>query len=405
MQRGGLFAPLCVFHWVSRLCPYVLHAVPGEPNVYDDLQQLTVHVKAWFLEKYARQHRCPTCHALQTVGVDNKVSLRARLCCEATGHVRSYPAARVAVDFGCVQPPVLRGRHCARHAPLPSAEECDGPLLCPEDHGLVLESVPSSMFAYTCDVCSTTLPPGCQFYTCELGCAFDACCACYAGQHVRAAPAHPEAPDEHCEVVDIDPAWDSCGLRKLQPRGVQRGTGGLLSLVLPCGVVCHLAPCAGAESATQIYGLLAEVISKRQFKFVVYDNACMLHRFVNNVQRRLPCTSGNMLATQVRFVLDRFHKRNHRACLDPGHALYLPSVDVDRYPTLKDLNSAQSEQWNSWVGNFASSMRYMRFETLELYFFVVADLWNTTFPSQRAHAPAEAPRSRPPLLKRRRGQL
>ena len=94
--------------------------------MYDDLQQLTVHVKAWFLEKYARQHRCPTCHALQTVGVDNKVSLRARLCCEATGHVRSYPAARVAVDFGCVQPPVLRGRHCARHAPLPSAEECDG---------------------------------------------------------------------------------------------------------------------------------------------------------------------------------------------------------------------------------------------------------------------------------------
>ena len=46
--------------------------------------------------------------------------------------------------------------------------------------------------------------------------------------------------------------------------------------MLACGTVCHLSACAGAESCTQICGLLGDIRSRRDVQFIVYDSACML---------------------------------------------------------------------------------------------------------------------------------
>ena len=52
--------------------------------------------------------------------------------------------------------------------------------------------------------------------------------------------------------------------------------------MLSCGVVTNIQLIAGSESATQVCGMASEIRAARQLSFVVYDNACMLARFIRN---------------------------------------------------------------------------------------------------------------------------
>lgn len=215
------------------------------------------------------------------------------------------------------------------------------------------------------------------------------------------APVHCHAD---CETVQIDAAWDACGLAKPAPKpGLARATGGVTSCTLSCGVVCNIAIRAGHESATQIYGLLGEVLAHRSLEYVVYDNACMLHRFVQNVSRKLRSTVGYQMANQCYFVLDRFHRQNHVSCLSPSHRLYLPSVDIDRHAALRNLNTSQNEQWNAWLDKFAHVVRSMRFEALDLYLLLISELWNShVIVHRHSSAPPPVHSPRRPGLKVRR---
>ena len=159
-------------------------------------------------------------------------------------------------------------------------------------------------------------------------------------------------------LSDMEREFDGCGLAKPAPSPGARRSGGVLTLVLACGTVCHVDPCAGFESATQIYGMLGEVVARRALDYVVYDNACMLRRFVANKVSKLPSGVGQDLS-RMHYVLDRFHEKGHKACLNPTRRLYDPLVRLAVHPRLQSLNSSQNEQWNSWADNFQSLVRGM----------------------------------------------
>ena len=336
---------------------------------------------------------------MNTVGVDNKVSLQVRVCSSHDGVHHSFAATRVAVNHGCVARPVPKSRFCLAHLPQSDAH---GVRTCPEGHGLAQEPNDGLQRATPCDVCNGARHAE-EMYSCELGCFFDVCSACYHGiQPVAAAP-HVCRAEAGCNIIDIDPEWDSCGLAKpAAPSGKARATGGVTSCTLACGTVCNIAICAGSESATQIFGLLGEVRLLRPVDFVIYDNACMLHRFVANVTRRFPSGVGRQLATEAYYVLDRFHRQNHVACLNPTHCLYLPSVDIDRHPRLQTLNTSQNEQWNGWLDKFAHVVRTMRFETLDMYLLLISELWNSEIVPARAPSVGARALPKAPIFKRRR---
>ena len=91
----------------------------------------------------------------------------------------------------------------------------------------------------------------------------------------------------------------------------------------------------------QVYSVMAEVASRRDIKYVVYDNACALARYSRHGSRR----SWNDLChkmSKITFVLDRFHKRNHKACLDKEHPQYLPEERFFAGRALIDLEFAFS---------------------------------------------------------------
>lgn len=149
----------------ARAIPLRLAAAgdTGAGGFFTAIQELNPLVRCWFLDKFGRQHRCDTCNAMKTVGVDNKVSLQTRLCSHGQGYVRSYVAARVAVDYGCIGRPVRGSRSCRAHA-LSEGQAGNQVATCFEGHGLVPERVAQDGFLYTCDICDVVMAEGNLFF-------------------------------------------------------------------------------------------------------------------------------------------------------------------------------------------------------------------------------------------------
>ncbi|CAE7245145.1 unnamed protein product [Symbiodinium sp. CCMP2592] len=358
-----------------------------------------------FLERFARQHHCRICDATGCVGVDAKVSSSVRVCAEMSGAVRDYAEVGVSARFGCCLPPAPGSCYCRWHAEpqrAPARPDCSRVL-----------QIPGEVWQVTCDVCSRTLPPSAVLYTRAL-LATSMRASCARSQYSRprrpCRPAHvtclqplatfPEVTYEE-EVAD-----DCCRLAKPQLSSGARRTGGALALLLPCGTVCNISACAGRESATQVFGLLGQVRARRALRFVVYDTSCMLARFIRRRARR-PSTSVTEQLADCRYVLDRFHRGNHTACVNPAHRLYLPEVRIEQYAELADVTTSNNEQFNNWLSNFQGTLRHMRFETMEIYLLLIGFLWNThvvphrdqSVPSSSARSPSVSQPSS--LLKRK----
>lgn len=186
------------------------------------------------------------------------------------------------------------------------------------------------------------------------------------------SPAAEEAATVRQEDLGVP---NPCGFSKSPVVGRYRRRGGLLTGILGCGVVGTVDLVAGYESCRQIYGVLGEVIARRQLEYVIYDNACLLGRFIRNQHRR--CSGSiSFQAANLLYVLDRFHARNHRACLDPSHPLFMPEVNINQHPALQGRNTAWNESWNSWVDNMVPQVRQMSADVLEVFVYLVAELWN-----------------------------
>ena len=404
---------------------------------------LTQLMKRWFLEEYSRRHTCDVCSRLRSCGVDNKESLRVRTCASCFGGSRVFSETNVRIQYGCTNPPALRCYTCLAHKTPASAENAGAAAeaTCLNEHVLIPAKVEPDGWCITCDACGLKINIGASFLHCPSGCDYDLCSSCATTQFSTGRPTltsmgtgTDSAPSISQSTTTQKPAQahlsakrqtrsaktkgsaraadasepaegNPCGISKDgKKRGSTQRNNGVLTCILACGIIANIAICAGSESATQIFAMLGEVRARRVLQYVIYDNACMLAHFVRNqARRRNPPSITSLLACAI-FVIDNFHRKNHTACLDPTSRAYMPEVDIQKHDALKALNSSQSEQWNSWLSQFATNVKHMRFGTLDLYLLLVADLWNSVLLPQSRHlaySPSLAQaRSR---LKRRRG--
>lgn len=210
----------------------------------------------------------------------------------------------------------------------------------------------------------------------------------------------------HSEQDVLAEVHNPCGLVKGLEPGLNRYYGSTLAAVLSCGRVAFIMAIAGGESLTQVYGMLAAVCTRRSLKFVVYDNACALGRFVRGLARRRAGSSSTAaVSSHLLYVLDRWHEQNHTACLDPSHRLYMPEVHMDQYSELNDYDSTLSETFNAWLELFVPCTRHMLPATFDVYIILLSVLWNERVVARRSSCPAAS--SQPaaaakPLLKRAR---
>ena len=373
------------------------------------LDQVCVLLEANHLHRWTRSHLCSLCSHLRTVGLDGKVAVSAPLCAHTPGGLEEVSSVGVQILHGCRRQPLRGQRFCSQHLPeLPSPAASDLHRFCPAEHPL--QRLPCDRaWHHQCDRCRSAILPEVERMTC-LNCDYDLCLTCAnSGSQPASASIEPALfvpPLQRIvDVLSSDEEVDNpCQIRKEPLPGRLRRHGGIVTAMLACGRICGVRLLSRCESPTQILALLGSVASKRQLDYIVYDNACHLARFIRKKARRRGTQVLRSLAA-AKFVIDRFHLRNHRSCCDPGSRYFLEEVRLDAHPELKDLNSSWSESWNAWIDVLTPQCRAMDSSSLPVFLWLVADLWNTRVLSEPPDMTTQhVPGPHASLLRRRRSR-
>ena len=357
-----------------------------------------------FLRQYAQDHTCVACLRMQTLAFDGKVNSAVPVCCKKTGTPLHMLRGDVLLDYGCLRARAKGSFACAyHHTP---ASVCSTTLVCGRGHRLRRGRLTVARDA-ACSLCETELLAADVVWRCDLRCAWLVCHDCATsrvleqgslgavpGQEMPAVVlklteqtlAQNQGAASYSEEAVVAEVRNPCGLVKGVEPGLNRYYGNTLAALLSCGRVAFVIAIAGHESLTQVYGMLAAVCTRRQLKFVVYDNACALARFVRGLaRRRSHATESCSISSSLRFVLDRWHEQNHTACLNARSVLYMPEVRMDQYMELQDYDSNLSEIFNAWLELFVPSTRHMLPATFDVYLLLLAVLWNERVASRRSH--------------------
>lgn len=100
------------------------------------------------------------------------------------------------------------------------------------------------------------------------------------------------------------------------------------------------------ESVRDIFQVLLTRLGNNPPSTIIYDNSCMLAAYS---LAREPNRFAN-----VRFLIDRFHHTNHKAC---SQALRIRSYQTD--PVLSGYNTQACEQTNSLLRHLGNSLPFM----------------------------------------------
>ena len=418
LEFGWVYWRVCTLLWPDTVLRNELVALqfqlaPRPRGPADEcLQMLARLLRRRHLHVYARLHTCSVCVQIPSVAVDGKVSFAAALCSYMDESVIQHPLVDQAVPCGCLAFPALGRRACARHAGASTLAPADGdprpaaaPTRCPAEHALQ-RLLRDDVWHHACDHCALALVSGVSFWTCG-DCNYDLCDACYrqSRPEVQVPPiaiaGGPPAAGPYVlpPTVDSEDEDDNpCGIVKKLATTYYRRQGGVVTAMLACGRVVNIRPLFGKEGCRQVTCLLGEVYAHRgSIRYIIYDNACKLGRFI---RKRAARTGTMQQLAQCRFVLDRWHRSNHTACLTPEHRLYMPEVDIDSHPPLAHLNSSWNGSWNAWLDRFVPPARSMSAAMLEVYALLLVDLWNTHVVPQGGTAPPSGLALRPRLKRR-----
>ena len=374
-------------------------------STYTEYQALELLLREQLGARVAREHTCAKCNT-DTVVVDAVQGVAPRCCMFPNVTTEKYVGTDTELCWPCGQMPHGPFAFCRDHL----AKTGPSPITCAggREYSVATRDV---NWWRDCDTCAQHIPGGASFYACGGTCAHDMCVACFArskrsswaGEQQQTEPPPPplsirhdplreltpitlarpvagaEMPRPSAEAAstDLDTDINPCGIDKetAEPPRKKR-LGGILAAVLPCGTVVGLLPIPKGESLTQVHALLGEVRRYRRIRFVVYDNACALAHFARRASRATRTHICRLLAA-ITFVLDRFHIRNHTACLQPDHHRYMPEVDVYAHAELQGVNTAICESFNAWLDRFAYSVHSMHPAQFRVFILLLAHLWNT----------------------------
>ena len=274
------------------------------PQINRCWDEVALLLKSCRLRKYASEHYCQPCSDTHALGFGGKVGFTVPLC-QHRGGGYSYKEVNVSIGYGCLQPKCRRSSCCATHVFQQDAAN-ESKSVCPNGHEL--ELCQDCGLDHECDGCGADLASGTYVYRCVRNCEFDLCeaykdRALHTGARIEPLPL---IEDRHLKIEN------PCGIIKQEDRSRPRRFGGLLAAILACGTIANIEPIAGFESRTHFWGMAGEARARRHIAYIVYDNACMLARYVRNKVQRVSSSVGQMLAFAT-YVLDRHHKKSHCA--------------------------------------------------------------------------------------------
>ena len=181
---------------------------------------------------------------------------------------------------------------------------------------------------------------------------------------------------------------------------------GFLFATTPCGHILHMKPYVGAESLSQRFFFLGELVEAvGEINVLIHDDSCHLRRFSERNGDRTELTN-RLRHPRIRYILDRMHATGHS---DPWCIRECHPDAPQNAQLVQDLNTSAAEVLNSLMSRHRHAVRCIRSRYVRDFFLQeVADSRNTVAgpePAGRARVgerPAEAAPLTPPGRARRR---
>jgi hypothetical protein len=155
-------------------------------------------------------------------------------------------------------------------------------------------------------------------------------------------------------------------------------TTGILLSVYNCGIICGYRELFSSESPTQVSIFLLDLMqfSESSSKYLIYDNACSLEKFLKNRNIKQSSERGLKL-DNMKLVIDRLHLKNH---VDPEcHK----NFDANNYDELFNINTVVCEQTNFWMSRFKYIMKHMNFHRFNFFMYIILNKYNMEKLDQR----------------------
>jgi hypothetical protein len=155
------------------------------------------------------------------------------------------------------------------------------------------------------------------------------------------------------------------------PKKARRG--GWLYACTPAGYILHLKEYVGAESLSQRYFFLAEIVQANSaVSIVVHDDSCHLRKFAD--ARAAESVAALRLAfPAIKYIIDRMHSRGHvdEWCLENCVAKAPCNQQL-----LEGVNTSVAEQMFSRLSRHKFTVRWMDRLTAAVFLTEMAEVRN-----------------------------
>ena len=146
---------------------------------------------------------------------------------------------------------------------------------------------------------------------------------------------------------------------------------GIMIAAYNCGIICGYREIFTSESLSQVSIFLLDLISfsNELPKFLIYDNACHLDKYLEHNKIKTISERGKKLK-ESHFVIDRLHIKNHvrQNC----HINY----NADLHEDLFKLNTVVCEKANYWLSGYKHAMKHMSQDRFNFFLYIILNIYN-----------------------------
>ena len=149
--------------------------------------------------------------------------------------------------------------------------------------------------------------------------------------------------------------------------------GGWLYACTPTGYILHLKEYIGAESLSQRYFFLSELVHVApDLNLVVHDDSCHLRKFCDTYAGS-SAAARRLAFPNIKYVIDRLHSRGH---VDPWCLENCVAGAACNQALLEGVNTSICEQAFSRLGRHKFAIRWMDRLTSAMFLNEMAEVRN-----------------------------
>ena len=165
----------------------------------------------------------------------------------------------------------------------------------------------------------------------------------------------------------------TCNTEKSKGKCDQKSkTKGVALSVFNCGIVTGYRELYESESCSQIIMFYLDMGNYLEIpypKYLIYDDACHLKKFVEKNNIMVKSIRGKFLAN-ITYAIDRLHFSNHNDqwCRN--------NFDPDRIKDLEGVYTVVCEETNYWLSGYKHNLKHINLQRYHFFLINILNMYN-----------------------------